>query len=252
MPWVGVGINPSNSRLPRESGTVDFGQLLDHMTWVPFMGAIEFRDGPIGGLFDYVHAPLKAGITTKDILFGSGQAGLEINTGTAMFFYRALVAPNQYLDAGLGVRAWGLAGDISLSGKRRLLPNFTVASGESWADPLIGARYHVDLGNGYGATAYGDVGGFGLGAGFSFFPSKNLGAFGDAGLVTSNDAEFASRVRLLRNHGAERQYFHRRVGGNFRLDALQAAVLRVKAPHLAGWTEGRRRNATSPVRSGDR
>src|SRR6202034_3079085 len=101
------------------------------------------------------------------------------------------------------------------------------------AAQAIGTAYT----NGQRVGTFGDVGCF------SFFPSKNLGAFGDAGLCTTTDAELAERMRVLRVHGGKPKYFHPLIGGNFRIDELQAAVLRVKLKYLDGWTQARQRNA---------
>ena len=79
---------------------------------------------------------------------------------------------------------------------------------------------------------------------FSFYPAKNLGGFGDGGLVTTNREDLAEKVRVLRDHGQNPRYFYKMIGGNFRLDGIQGAVLTVKLKYLDGWNEKRRQNAT--------
>jgi dTDP-4-amino-4,6-dideoxygalactose transaminase len=95
-----------------------------------------------------------------------------------------------------------------------------------------------------GATWNGrPAGSLGVVAAFSFYPTKNLSAFGDAGALTTSDPAMAERVRSLRNHGAKQRYYHEEIGANSRMDSIQAAVLRVKMPHLARWNQARRERA---------
>lgn len=117
-------------------------------------------------------------------------------------------------------------------------------------DPImeIAARHNLlviedaaqAIGSEYKGRRAGSIGHYGC---FSFFPSKNLGCAGDGGLVTAMDDGRAEKLRIYRAHGSKPKYFHKVIGGNFRLDALQAAIVEAKLPHLDGWTTKRQQNA---------
>jgi dTDP-4-amino-4,6-dideoxygalactose transaminase len=114
----------------------------------------------------------------------------------------------------------------------------------------LGRKYGVpvleDAAQALGSThPLGGAGAIGEAGWYSFYPTKNLGAFGDAGMVVCKDAALAAKLRAFRNHGMEVRYYHKWIGGNFRIDALQSAVLSVKLPHLDSWSAGRRARAAA-------
>jgi hypothetical protein len=151
--------------LPQRSevGTnVSFDQLVGKLNGIPFEGSAELRYGPFGLLGDFIHLPVAANIPTRDVFFQGGKAAQTTSTGTVVLFYRGLDSPEQFIDLGVGVRPWGFSSNMTLNAG--LLPTRSVSRDVSWADPLIAARYHRELGSGWGVTGYADVGGFGAGA----------------------------------------------------------------------------------------
>jgi hypothetical protein len=159
---VNTAISTPLARAPVVDSSVGAFQLLGHLQSVPFIGSVEFRDGPFSLLGDVIHLPVGTNITTRNVFFNGGSASLTPNIGTAVLLYHAVDQPVQSLDGGVGFRAWGVSSGLTLNGG--LLPTTSVNRSSGWGDPLIAARYHRDLGDGFGLTAYGDVGGFGLAA----------------------------------------------------------------------------------------
>jgi hypothetical protein len=163
--WLS-GINTTiKTPLPQEpqvSSDVSAIDLLSHLSGAPFMGSAEIRDGPFGLVGDALHVVVSSPITTRSAFFQGGKAVLTANMGTALFLYRALEEPSQFADIGAGFRSWGFSPIVNLNAGA--LPPATVSRSAGWGDPLFAGRYHRELGNGFGLTAYGDLGGFGVGA----------------------------------------------------------------------------------------
>jgi hypothetical protein len=141
---------------PTVKSDLSFLDVLGRLDGVPFMGSFEIRQGAYGFLGDFIHLPVGTNITTRNILFNGGSAELTASTGTALILYRPYADQSQFLDAGIGMRAWDYSTKLSLNGG--LLRPVSTSPSAAWADALIAARYHRELGYGFGLTAYGDVG----------------------------------------------------------------------------------------------
>lgn len=144
---------------------------------------------------------------------------------------------NKEIKAIIPVHLYGQCADMKAIMELAELYNLPVVEDAAQA---IGAEYPWQDGDQVKNMRAGSMGDCGC---FSFFPSKNLGGIGDAGMVVSKDEKFAHHMALMRNHGMEPKYYHPEVGGNFRLDPIQATAIRVKLPYLNSWHVGRRNNA---------
>ena len=159
-------------RVPEVNSSVGPFQVLGHLDAVPFLGGVEIHDGPFSLLGGAVHLPVSTDITTRNVLFNGGTAGLIANAGTATLLYRVLEQPTQYADLGVGFRPWAFTANLTLN--PGILPGASATRSANWVDPLIAGRYHIELpsgllpngfpSSGWGLTAYGDVGGFGVAA----------------------------------------------------------------------------------------
>lgn len=149
-------------RAPQVNSSVGPFEMLGDLKGAPFMGSAEIRVGPIGFFGDVLHVPVGTNITTRNVFFQGGSAALTSNTGTALVLYRVLDAPSQFADFGGGFRSWGFSSNLNLN--PGLAAGVSQNQRAGWGDPLLAGRYHYDFGNGFGLTAYGDLGGFGVGA----------------------------------------------------------------------------------------
>jgi dTDP-4-amino-4,6-dideoxygalactose transaminase len=197
---------------------------------VPFAVAVSSgSDAILGALWAAGIGP-GAEVLTSAFSFAAAAEAI-VRVGATPVFVDVDLDLNMDADAALarfGERTSAIL-TVDLFGRRAVLPRVDVPIFEDAAQ-AIGAT-----GVGLGVRA----------AAISFFPTKNLGALGDGGMVLTVDAELAETLRVLRVHGSRSKYVHERIGWNMRLDALQAAVLRVKLPHLAGWNVRRKRIATT-------
>jgi dTDP-4-amino-4,6-dideoxygalactose transaminase len=182
----------------------------------------------------FASASAIARIAARPVFADIDPLAFNLDPVQAGFFLRR--AKRDKLRALLPVHLYGQCADMDAF--QDLANEFHLSLVEDAAQ-AIGARWGGEIGR------VRNAGSMGVSAAFSFYPTKNLSAFGDAGLVTTNSQEMAEHMRRLRNHGSPRRYVHDELGWNSRLDAMQAAILRVKLKYVEGWNEARRERAAT-------